>query len=63
MSGLQDAVGDQLRARLETVANDLRHVAQGRGAFSDPKETYLMISVSIGTLEVCLFELRRHGLV
>jgi hypothetical protein len=36
MSTLLDQICNQLRARLETVADELVHVSPGQGAFSDP---------------------------
>ena len=35
-STLLDQICNQLRARLETVADELVHVSRGQGAFSDP---------------------------
>lgn len=63
MSTPLDQLCNQLRARIETVGDDLVHVAQGQGAFSDPVGVYMTVSLAVGTLEIVLYEMRRNGVV
>jgi hypothetical protein len=63
MSTPLEQLCNQLRARIETVGDDLVHVAQGQGAFTNPVGVYMTVSLAVGALEVVLYEMRRNGMV
>jgi hypothetical protein len=63
MSTPLDQVCNQLRAKIETIGDDLVHVAAGHGTFSNPQAVYLTLSLAIGALETITYEMRRHGLL
>lgn len=58
-----DQACNQIRQRLEVVANSLLRLAQGTGKFADPDTVYLELAVSMTRLDLCQREMLRHNLL
>ena len=58
-----DQVCNEIRARLEVVANNLLHIAQGSGKFADANDVYMQLAVAITRLDLCQREMLRHNML
>ena len=58
-----DQVCNQIRARLEVVANNLLHIARGSGKFADANDVYVQLAVAITRLDLCQREMLRHNML
>ena len=58
-----DQVCNEIRARLEVVANNLLHIAHGRGKFADANDVYMQLAVAITRLDLCQREMLRHNML
>ena len=58
-----DQVCNEIRARLEGVANSLLHIAQGSGKFADANDVYMQLAVAITRLDLCQREMLRHNML
>jgi len=58
-----DQICNEIRARLEVVANSLLHVAQGSGKFADANDVYMQLAVAITRLDLCQREMLRHNML
>ena len=63
MSSPVDQVCNEIRARLELVANNLLHIAQGSGKFVDASDVYMQLAVAITRLDLCQREMLRHNML
>jgi len=50
-----DQACNEIRARLEVVANNLLHIAQGSGKFGDANDVYMQLAVAITRLDYLAF--------
>ena len=57
-----DQVCNEIRARLEGVANSLLHIAQG-SEFADANDVYMQLAVAITRLDLCQREMLRHNML
>jgi hypothetical protein len=58
-----DQVCNEIRARLEVVANSLLHIAQSNGKFADANDVYMQLAVAVTRLELCQREMLRHNML
>ena len=58
-----DQVCNEIRARLELVADSLLHIAQGSGKFADANDVYVQLAVAITRLDLCQREMLRHNML
>ena len=58
-----DAITDDLRARLASIANDIEQFAHGHGAWRAPDQVHLGLTICRDRLDVICSEMIRHGLV
>ena len=58
-----DQACNEIRARLEVVANNLLHIAQGSGKFGDANDVYMQLAVAITRLDLCQREMLRHNML
>jgi hypothetical protein len=58
-----DQVCNEIRTRLEVVANSLLHIAQGSGKFGDANDVYMQLAVAITRLDLCQREMLRHNML
>ena len=58
-----DQACNEIRARLEIVANSLLHIAQGGGKFTDANDVYVQLAVAITRLDLCQREMLRHNML
>ena len=58
-----DQACNEIRARLEIVANSLLHIAQGGGEFADANDVYMQLAVAITRLDLCQREMLRHNML
>ena len=58
-----DQACNEIRARLEVVANSLLRIAHGIGKFSDPNDVYMQLAVAITRLDLCQREMLRHNML
>jgi hypothetical protein len=54
---------NEIRARLEVVASNLLHIAQGSGRFVDANDIYMQLAVAITRLDLCQREMLRHNML
>ena len=57
-----DAIGNSIRERMNNAADRLRDAAGGYGAFADPKQIDLLITLTLTVLEAAQAQLRRDVL-
>jgi hypothetical protein len=57
-----DAIGNSIRERMNNAADRLRDTAAGYGAFADPKQIDLVITLTLTMLEAAQAQLRRDVL-
>jgi hypothetical protein len=58
-----DQVCNEIRARLDVVANNLLHMAQGSGRFVDANDVYMQLAVAMTRLDLCQREMLRHNML
>jgi len=58
-----DQACNEIRARLEVVANNLLRIAQGSGKFADASDVYMQLAVAITRLDLCQREMLRHNML
>ena len=58
-----DAITNDLRARLVEIANDIMHHARGHGAWRDPDQVLLELTIHRDSLTVIVDEMVKHRLV
>jgi hypothetical protein len=57
-----DAISNSIRERMNNAADRLRDAATGYGAFADPTQIDLVITLTLTVLEVAQAQLRRDVL-
>jgi hypothetical protein len=57
-----DAIGNSIRERMNNAADRLRDAAAGSGAFADPKQIDVVITLTLTVLEAAQAQLRRDVL-
>jgi hypothetical protein len=57
-----DAIGNSVRERMNKPAERLRDAAAGHGAFADPEQVDLVITLTLTMLEAAQAQLRRDVL-
>jgi hypothetical protein len=57
-----DAICNSIRERMNNAADRLRDAAAGHGAFADPKQVDLVITLTSTVLEAAQAQLRRDVL-
>jgi hypothetical protein len=57
-----DAIGNSIRERMNNAADRLRDAATGHGAFADPQQVDLVITLTLTVLEAAQAQLRRDVL-
>ena len=57
-----DAIGNSIRERMNNAADRLRDAAAGYGAFAEPKQVGLIITLTLTVLEAAQAQLRRDVL-
>jgi len=57
-----DAIGNSIRERMSNAADRLRDAAAGYGAFTDPEQVDLVITLTLTVLEAAQAQLRRDVL-
>lgn len=58
-----DQACNEIRARLEVVANNLLRIAQGSGKFVDSNDVYMQLAVAITRLDLCQRQMLRHNML
>jgi hypothetical protein len=57
-----DAIGNSIRERMNNAADRLRDAAAGYGAFANPEQVDLIITLTLTLLEAAQAQLRRNVL-
>jgi hypothetical protein len=58
-----DQACNEIRARLEVVANNLLRIAQGSGKFVDANDVYMQLAVATTRLDLCQRQMLRHNML
>jgi hypothetical protein len=58
-----DQARNEIRARLEVVANNLLRIAQGSGKFVDANDVYMQLAVATTRLDLCQRQMLRHNML
>ena len=58
-----DVVADDLRRRIAHVVGPLQAILNTQGALTDPRGTFIEITIAVHELEAALSLMRRHRLV
>jgi hypothetical protein len=58
-----DQACNEIRARLEVVANNLLRISQGSGKFVDANDVYMQLVVATTRLDLCQRQMLRHNML